>query len=170
MRRTAVLLLLILPGMTAGPAAAEETYPERKAGQWEIALEMAGAPAMTMQMCIDAATDRMLQESGTATPGSQCANTDARQENGSYIVESVCTINGARTRSRAVMTGDFDSAYTVDITSTTEGGDTGMPPHSTLRQVATWKGACPAGMAPGDMVMPGGMKINVPAMMKQVGG
>lgn len=26
---------------------------------------------------------------------------------------------------------------------------------------ATWAGACPAGVVPGDMMMPGGLKVNV---------
>jgi hypothetical protein len=171
MRSTPVLLSLIIAGLACGTAAADVNFPERKAGQWEISMEPApGLPAIVTQLCIDAATDKAMMESGMAISEGQCSKMDVRQEGGSYIADSVCTFDGATTNSRMVMSGDFSSSYTVDITAETTGGSDGMPPSMTMRQVATWKGACPAGMAPGDMVMPGGMKMNIPAMLNQAGG
>jgi hypothetical protein len=38
-----------------------------------------------------------------------------------------------------------------------------------MTQTATWMGPCSAGMQPGDMIMPGGMKINALKAMKPGG-
>ena len=54
------------------------------------------------------------------------------------------------------------SHYKVDVTSTTAGGP--MPQANGVHKIsieATWQGPYPADMKPGDMEMPGGMKINM---------
>ena len=48
------------------------------------------------------------------------------------------------------------------MTSTTTGGP--LPQANGVHKIAieaTWQGPCPADMKPGDMEMPGGMKINM---------
>jgi hypothetical protein len=74
-----------------------------------------------------------------------------------------------KTTSHIVMSGDFQSSYSMQITSDTTGGPPKMPGHSVMTQTATWMGACSAGMQPGDMIMPGGMKINALKAMKPGG-
>jgi hypothetical protein len=53
----------------------------------------------------------------------------------------------------------------VAIDSVTTGGSMAQMngPHH-IEIVADWKGACPADMKPGDMTLPGGMKINMLTM------
>jgi len=71
-----------------------------------------------------------------------------------------------------VVTGSFDSAYTVDVTSTREGGRPvpGMAPggSSHMKIAATWLGPCQAGQRPGDMMMSNGMTMNVLDMQKGI--
>jgi hypothetical protein len=171
MRISAILLPFIATGLVAGASfAAEMKLPPRKAGQWEIKIEPPGkVPAMTMQVCLDAATDSQLMQSGMTISGSQCSKMDIQQQAGGYVIDSVCSFGKMKTTSHVVMSGDFNSAYTVDVTSDIEGGPKQMPPHSTMKQEATWKGAC-SGLTPGEMMMPGGMKVNVTQMMKKMGG
>jgi hypothetical protein len=171
MRKAAILLSFIATGLVAGGTlAGEAKFPPRKAGQWEIKLEPpAGAPAMTMQVCLDAATDSQLMQSGMTITGSQCSKMDVQQQAGGYVIDSICSFGKMKTTSHVVMSGDFNSAYTVDMTSDIEGGPKQMPPHSTMKQEATWKGEC-SGLTPGEMMMPGGMKVNVTQMMKKMGG
>jgi hypothetical protein len=45
-----------------------------------------------------------------------------------------------------------------------------MPANSTIEQTATWLGECGGGLAPGDMLMPGGTKMNVRQMLNSMGG
>jgi hypothetical protein len=74
-----------------------------------------------------------------------------------------------KTTSHTVMTGDFQSAYDVTITSKIEGGPAGMPENSNITQHAQWTGDCANGLQPGDMLMPGGMKMNIRDIMEMMG-
>src|SRR5829696_560504 len=60
---------------------------------------------------------------------------------------------------KAEITGDFNSAYTVKSSSHSEGGMGGAPRDSTTTIEAKWLGACKADQKPGDIMMPGGMKM-----------
>jgi len=63
--------------------------------------------------------------------------------------------------SHSDIVGDFDSAYTVKTTSHSEHGPSGLPRDSTMTIEAKWLGACKPDQKPGDIVMPGGFKINI---------
>jgi hypothetical protein len=54
----------------------------------------------------------------------------------------------------------------VKVTSHTEGGPTGVARDSTSTVEAKWLGACKPDQKPGDMVMPGGIKMNIKDMQK----
>jgi hypothetical protein len=43
-----------------------------------------------------------------------------------------------------------------------------MPKHTEMTQTATWQGAC-NGLQPGEMLMPGGMKMNALKVLKPGG-
>ena len=65
-----------------------------------------------------------------------------------------------------MVSGDFNSAYTVKVESKQEGGQSmpGMPPGAGAMKMtidAKWLGPCAAGQKPGDMIMSNGMKMNV---------
>jgi hypothetical protein len=73
--------------------------------------------------------------------------------------------------SRSVITGDFQSAYTVETTTEMSGPMVAMAGKNVSRQEARWVSAeCSDGLKPGDMLMPGGMKMNVEEMQKMMGG
>ena len=83
----------------------------------------------------------------------------------SFTIDSVCKFGDATTTSHAVITGNFDSAYTMKITSTREGGRPlpGVAPGAETHMSIEAKhlGACEAGQKPGDMMMSNGMKVNI---------
>ena len=85
-------------------------------------------------------------------------------------IDSVCKFGAATTTSHAVVTGSFDSAYKVDVTSTREGGPPmpGVAPGAQTHMMieAKWLGVCAAGQKPGDVVMSNGMSMNVLDMQK----
>ena len=90
------------------------------------------------------------------------------------IVDAVCKVGDATTTTHSVITGSFDSAYTVNVTSKREGGKPipGMPPGGAMQMTigAKWLGACAADQKPGDMIMGNGTKVNVfemPGMPKR---
>ena len=68
-----------------------------------------------------------------------------------------------------MISGDFQSHYQIDVVTDSEGGNPALPKHSEVQQQATWVGACPADMKPGDMLLPGGRKVNLLTMAKPGG-
>lgn len=159
--------LLILCLFCARAASADE-IPTRKPGLWEIKMQIDGRtlPMKSMQQCTDAATDKQLM-SGFGRPELQaCPKKTVNASGNTITIDSVCKIRGATETTHAVISGDFNSAYTVAVTSKHAGGRPlphGAAPggvvHMTMQ--AKWLGPCAKGQRPGDLIMPGGIKINV---------
>jgi hypothetical protein len=131
--------------------------PTRKAGLWEIHMEFQGRsnlPFQTMKQCTDAAADKLM----TLNFG------------GAITVDSICKFGETTSTSHAVVTGDFNSAYTVEVTSTREGGrpipGVAAGRESHMKIAAKWIGACASGQRPGDVIMSNGMTMNVLDMQK----
>jgi len=165
------IALGLLAAAIAVPAAADEiNLPARKSGEWQIVMQVAGH-TITTQQCVDAATDKEMMQSGFAKAGEDCSSVKQSQDGSTITIDAKCTIGGMQTQTHAVVTGDFQSAYTVDAVSDITGGPPQMPKHSEVKQNVSWVGACPAGMEPGDIEMPGGMKMNLKQlqMMKPPG-
>ena len=157
----AALALLVC----ATPVLAAE-MPARKAGLWEIkiAIEGRGAAMPSIQHCIDAATDKLMNTMGANARAESCSKKDVRVSGNTVTVDSVCEIgNGATAVSHAVVTGDFNSSYVVKVNSKRNGGPTvpGAPAESNMTIEAKWLGPCKADQRPGDMIMANGMKINI---------
>jgi len=155
---SAACLLVLLP---AADALAVE-LPVRKAGLWEMKMLRTGGaiPDVTMQHCTDASTDK--QMSTSFSPGKEtCSKQDIQKTAAGYVSDSVCSVAGMTITSHAEITGDFNSAYTVKSTSHSEGAMTGKTGDTTTTIEAKWVGDCKSDQKPGDIVMPGGMKMNV---------
>jgi hypothetical protein len=155
----------------AAPALALD-MPARKAGLWEMKMEFNGRrlPAQVMRQCIDAASDKLMNANFGASAQGACAKQDMHNRGGTITVDSVCKFGDATTTSHAVVTGSFDSTYTVDVTSTRQGGRPlpGVAPGGQTRMTiaAKWLGPCAAGQKPGDVIMANGMKMNVLDLQK----
>jgi hypothetical protein len=160
MRSRLVLVALVL----STPALALD-LPPRKAGLWEMKMQVEGgaAPAQQIQHCIDAATDKKMSALGAGMRAEQCSKQDVKQSGGTITVESVCNYGAGTTTSRAVVTGDFNAGYTVKVNSKREGGPSvpGMPAETKMTIEAKWLGPCKADQKPGDMMMSNGFKMNI---------
>ena len=155
------------PATPAGPM----TPPPRKPGLWTQTVSMAQMQ-QTTKLCLDEATDKQMAWWGSQAAKSTCPEQTITQHmGGGWDFHSVCkSAAGGTTTSSGTATGDFGSHYKVEATSTTTGGP--MPEANGEHKVAieaTWQGPCPAGMKPGDMELPGGMKINMNDMMSGKG-
>jgi hypothetical protein len=161
MRPTAILLTAVALGMPLTVSAQALDLPPRKAGLWEITMAMEkpkGLPAFTSKVCLDPATDRELMDHGLKLAGGKCRNLTSRRQGQSYVIDADCKFGGTASKARIVITGDFGSAYTLRM----EGSGSEKGPRETLMtQTAAWKGADCAGMKPGDMTVPGGLRVNV---------
>jgi hypothetical protein len=151
-------------------AAGADQLPIRKAGLWEFKMVRTGSPVsgMTMEHCTDATTDR--QMNGMASPMAQqaCSKQDVRKTATGYASDSVCSVAGRSITSHSDIFGDFNSAYTVTTVAHSEGGPGGAR-DVTSRIEAKWLGACKPDQKPGDVVMPGGRKVNIPGLQKSMG-
>jgi hypothetical protein len=161
----------------AQPATALD-LPARKPGLWEIKMAMEGRnlPIPASQHCIDAETDKLMNAIGGSMQKEACTKQDVQKIGNTIVVDSVCKIGQGTTTSHGVVSGDFNSAYTVKVTSKREGGPAvaGMPADgtSTMTIDAKWLGPCAADQKPGDMII-AGRKMNIrdlPSMPGMPGG
>lgn len=161
---SAVTLLAPLPA--SGAFAVE--LPVRKAGLWEMKVVSTGGPSseMTMQQCTDATTDKDMSTAFSPMAKEICSKQDIQKTATGYVTDSVCGVAGMTIKSHAEITGDFNSAYTVKSTSRSEGGMAGAPRDNSTTIEAKWLGACKADQKAGDIMMPGGMKMNIKDMEK----
>ena len=161
---SALWLLAVLPA--AGASAVE--LPVRKAGLWEMKVLHTGSavPHMTMQHCTDETTDKEMSTSFSPMGKEMCSKQDIQKTAAGYVSDSVCGFSGVSITSHAEITGDFNSAYTVKSTSHSERGPAGMPRDSSTTIEAKWLGACKGDQRAGDIMMPGGMKMNIKDMQK----
>ena len=160
----AVCLSTLLPALDA--RAVE--MPIRKAGLWEMKVVRTGSatPEMTMQHCTDESTDKEMSSTFSPMAKDMCSKQDIQKTATGYVSDSVCGIAGMSITSHAEIIGDFNSGYTVKSTSHSERGPAGVPRDSTTTIEAKWLGACKPDQKAGDIVMPGGVKMNVKDMEK----
>src|SRR3954447_4286806 len=160
--RSALLLAVVF---VTTSALAQEQMPSRKAGLWEMTMtfEGRGAPPQTMQQCIDAATDKSMQDMSQGMRGQSCSKREMKKVGNTIVFDSVCSTGTGTTTSHGVVSGDFNSAYTVKINSKREGGPPvpNMPAETNMTVESKWLGACKADQKPGDIIMANGMKMNV---------
>ena len=161
----AVICLLAL---AAAPEARAVDLPVRKAGLWEMKIVQSGAsmPEMTMQHCTDETTDKEMSTAFSPMGKEMCSKQDIQKTSTGYVSDSVCGVAGVTITSHAEITGDFNSAYTVKSSARSEHGPSGAPRDSTSTIEAKWLGACKADQRAGDIMMPGGMKMNIKDMEK----
>ena len=149
-------------GGTTGKPIDYPQLPLRKAGLWDIKLDHEGGrmPAVVVQQCTSEAVDREFMSDFAPSAKQNCSKADIQKAATGYVMDSVCTMAGTTVTSHAETSGDFNSAYTVNVTSHSQGGKLGSQ-DSKVTIAAKWAGPCKEGQKPGDVVMPGGFKMNV---------
>ncbi|MDQ7958570.1 MAG: DUF3617 family protein [Rhodocyclaceae bacterium] len=159
--------MLLLPlAALATHALAGPTFPERKAGWWEMrSTPKTGArDSIVVQQCADPATDKALQEYGLSQPkmNRKFCKEEMRNEAGKMLVHTeVCRQSETTMTRRIVMSGDFNAAYRVESHTVYDPAPKVAPRDDDMVAEMRWLGACPAGMKAGDMMLPGGMKTNI---------
>jgi hypothetical protein len=154
-------LLIALCFVTTSSTWAE-SLPQRKPGLWEMAVSGAQGPGQSIKQCIDAQSEKQFQQTGTEAAekmGGRCSkNTFAKTSNG-YAGEAECEVSGSKMLSKTKITGDFNSEYKVEVSTSFIPPFLGQSTSSTTI-VAKRLGDCTPGMKPGDMILANGMKMN----------
>jgi Protein of unknown function (DUF3617) len=152
----------LLASLPVSMARADE-LPTRKAGLWEMKMVRSGSmlPEMTLQHCTDEATDKEMSTAFAPMSKEMCTKRDVEKTATGYVSDSVCSVGGVSMASHSDISGDFNSAFTVKTTSHSEGGPSAAPRDVNMTVEAKWLGACKPDQKPGDIVMPGGFKLNI---------
>jgi len=164
MTRRILSALPLAAGLWALPAlqAGAVELPIRRPGLWELKMEPgAQLPALTMQHCTDETLDRKMSTAFSPMSNEVCTRNEIQKTATGYATDADCTVAGMTVKSHSDIAGDFNSAYTVKVTSHQEGGPAVVPRDSTMTLAAKWLGACKPDQKPGDIVMPGGFKMNI---------
>ena len=140
-----------------------DDMPLRKPGLWEMKIVKTGSllPEMTMQHCTDETSDKQMSTAFAPVAKEACCKRDIEKTATGYVSDSVCGVGGVTMTSHSEITGDFNSAYTVKSTAHSEKGPAGLPHDVTSTIEAKWLGPCKPDQKPGDIVMPGGFKMNI---------
>ena len=157
------------PAAANAPAAAAQTAsvtpPERKAGLWEQKMSGAGMTQVS-RICVSDAVNKKVTLWGQQGGEEMCSQKSITPSAGGWKFSSTCNMGpGGTIVSSGEAKGDFGAHYTVDIKSSTTGAAAAHANgEHAMTLDATWKGPCPADFKPGDMELPGGMKINMLTM------
>lgn len=90
--------------------------------------------------------------------GSMKCERDNIQRDGNRItLDSVCSVDGRKFTSKALITFTSETAYHVDLKEHAEPPLDGVS-DMTITQDAKWIGPCPADVKPGDVIDPNGRK------------
>lgn len=151
------------PTARGDAAATLAAMPERTPGLWAQKVSTAGI-AQATQVCLDKAVEQRFTWWGQHAGQGACSRTSiTARPGGGWNFASTCDMGAdGRTSTKGEVTGDFARSYRVTAQSTISGAQAPqMNGTHAMTLEASWKGPCPAGMKPGDMLLPGGMKINM---------
>jgi hypothetical protein len=155
--RFRLVVALLAGGLGAAALAQAPDLPRRKPGLWETQMNMTQAPgggAMKSQQCVDEKSDAEAMQRSFGGEG-RCEQKSFKKTAAGFEAESVCkTAEGVAT-SRMVVTGDMQRRYEMDNLTRFEPPRRGMK-EATMKMTATWLGACPPDLKPGQVRMAGG--------------
>ncbi|MBX3484973.1 DUF3617 family protein [Phenylobacterium sp.] len=158
---------------SAAAPAGPVTPPKRKPGLWLQKVSSAGTTQET-KLCLDEATEAKMTVWGQAVGQEICSRNTITPAVGGWKIDSECDFGDAgKNVSTGMISGDFNTRYTLKMTTTTTGAKMAQVNGAhEMEMSGEWQGACPADMKPGDMMLPGGMKMNInqiAAMQKAAG-
>ena len=157
---SSVTPMLVVLGAVA--ISAQGQLPTRKAGLWESTISGTSSLAAeggTLKHCIDAETDRAAMTG--ALSAKTCQQGPVVKTAAGYEVEATCKVGEMTSKSKSIVTGDFNSKVTVNVTSHISTGS-GPAKESKTTIEARYIGPCEAGQKPGDVILPDGKVIRVP--------
>ena len=162
--------VLALGAVFVSSAVAQE-IPTRRAGLWEVTISHEGrnTPPQTMQQCTDAETDKLMNAFGGDLSADLCSKQEVKKSGSTIVINAICQIGPMKSTSQSVVTGDFNSNYTVKVTSKLEGvpaAAQGLGGTTTIQ--ARWVGACKPDQRPGDIVMSNGQTMNIRDLRKMM--
>lgn len=123
--RLALLISAISAATIATSAsAADVQLPLRKAGKWEQATTMdegGKKHEQTLTICIDGDMERNTAAASDEEHKRSCSKYEVKKQGDAVVIDATCNMNQRDVDSHTEMSGDFQTAFTVKIDSTTSG-------------------------------------------------
>ena len=139
--------------------------PARRAGLWHVTVMQDGKVVVmgSMKPCLDPASDAKLSMLGEQVSSATCKPIASRLPDGKLQIISTCgTGQGGQVAYTAIASGDFSSTYRVHMVSHTTGAALARLNGEHVTDIdGQYLGACPKGMAPGDVMLADGLKLNI---------
>lgn len=143
------------------------TLPERKAGLWQLDTKMdegKGPRDQMMKLCVDAQMEKNTVAASISDHKANCSTYNVKAEGSSTVVDSDCLYNGRKVISTTNMSGDFKSAFTITIESTTtepERTNQSVVIKRTITQLGKYVGDSCGDLKPGEAQTPDGTRVLV---------
>ncbi|HEV2976466.1 MAG TPA: DUF3617 family protein [Casimicrobiaceae bacterium] len=159
--RQSTLLVLALLALLASNLVWAQDVPKRKSGLWEITRTSTYTQDQPRrgQLCVDKASDDALLQLAEGMRGEVCKTNKISHDGDKLVVDATCTLRASTAQTHALISGNFDSAYTVESKSTYTPPLTGAATGH-ARFAAKWTGPCPPGLQPGETLLDTGAKID----------
>jgi hypothetical protein len=166
MRRSTAVILVATASVAL--MAQADKMPKRKPGLWDMTVStgMAGVPPQASKMCIDAALDAALYNYSIGATKQACSKNQIKSDGKSVTSDAVCSVGGSQMTSHSTTNFTGDTAFHTEIKAHYEPPMLGLADIA-MTQDGKWAGPCPADMKPGEVVGPGGQKMNMKQMMGQ---
>jgi hypothetical protein len=154
--------LLLASGLfAAGSVAMAAAPPFSKPGLW-VMTRMQGKQSFQTKMCIDRSTQASLTGMGNSMVKSMCSKMATQVSGSVATTQAVCKMGGSTMTTNTVVTYQGDTAFHAESHTNFSPPFMGKTESQSV-QDGKWTGACPAGMVPGDMMGPNGMKMHLGA-------
>jgi hypothetical protein len=157
------------------PCAYSEVLPIR-AGLWSVSITEDGEGTETSETCLDKNSVNELMQGGAKALGDACTGIDFKKDGKGFFSSTQCSLGISTISTSTRYQGDFSSDFTFTNSTTFKPPLMGRS-SSSGKGHAVYKGACPAGMQPGDIKLSDGKVMNPkkimenvpPELMKQMG-
>lgn len=155
------LVFLAATACLAGQAQALD-LPAHRSGLWQMTMRLNAPKAQefTIKRCADHATDTLVTSVASGWAEETCTKRDLKREGETLVIESTCKIGSTQTHAHVEIAGSFEDSYTMKVLTRRE--RTGAAAET--REIAIeakWLGPCAADQKPGDIILPGGITMNV---------
>jgi hypothetical protein len=167
---TSAILVACLPGCakrSSSPSAqgVDEDASSRREGLWAQTVTRDGHRAVMgrFRLCVDPATDERLTLIGAAAGKARCDRRSTKGADGGMSFTSRCRLgHGGLIDTKGEVWSDYRSSYRLHAESVVSGSPLDALNGQHVTDVsARYLGPCPADMAPGDMIVGPGLKVNL---------
>jgi hypothetical protein len=125
----------VAPAEAAAPAPAPTAMaPGPIAGEWEVTVTAMGMSVPPTKVCYTRAMT--MQEAQEMQQGAGITCSEQTMAPDGKSGRSICTMQGMTVTSDMKVTGDFSSAYTMEMTSTMDPAPPGMPAGPSTTSIA----------------------------------